>query len=92
MTKPKRPKTKKNTLPKLMDIYGRKAPDYARKWQAEQAKEIMQQVQEGKMGTVSEPEIDALFADLDEQSDAELHEDVLQTLQWTVDAHAKKKP
>jgi flagellar biosynthesis regulator FlaF len=31
MTKPKRPKTKKLTVPKLKEIYGKKAPDYARR-------------------------------------------------------------
>ena len=50
MTKRKRPKTKKNTLPKLKEIYGRRAPDYARRPKKKRA-EILQQMRDDAEAT-----------------------------------------
>lgn len=66
MTKPKPPKTKKLTTPKLKEVYGRKAPDYKRRPKKAEAKTF----------------------------EEELHEDVRQNLEWSIEARLldKKKP
>jgi hypothetical protein len=40
----------------------------ARRWQGAEARKIFDQVQAGTMGEVSREEVDAVFADLDEET------------------------
>jgi hypothetical protein len=40
----------------------------ARRWQGAEARKIFDQVQSGTMGEVSREDIDAVFADLDEET------------------------
>ena len=57
MTKAKPPKTKKYTLPKLKEIYGRKAPDYSRRPKKTRG-EILQQMRDDAEATGLDKKLD----------------------------------
>ena len=70
MTKPKRPKTKKLTVPKLKEIYGKKAPDYARRPKARG--QILRQMRDEAEATGRAEKLDVTLDDvvaLEDQDD-----------------------
>jgi hypothetical protein len=70
VTKPKRPKTKKLTVPKLKEIYGKKAPDYARRPKARG--QILRQMRDEAEATGLAEKLDVTLDDvvaLEDQDD-----------------------